>query len=340
LRIVTDELKHTSMRPLLFIITVSGLLYGCTSPEKKSIGSIERIDPALDQIISSTATIEIIAEGYEWSEGPLWVESHNMLLFSDVPRNTIYKWTEEKGTEVYLTPSGFSGSETKSNEPGSNGLLLDDEGNLVLCQHGDRRLAIMNASLDNPSPDFSSIANEFNGRRFNSPNDAAFFNYDFYFTDPPYGLALQADDPAKEIPYQGVYKVTADGDVLLLIDTLTRPNGIAFTPAGTMIVANSDPEKARWYEYTLDDTAVVSGKIFFDATHLTSKEKGLPDGLKIDSRGNIFATGPGGVWIFNSSGKVLGKIKVPEATSNCALSTDEKTLYITADMYILRVKLK
>lgn len=312
----------------------------CTSPTKKSIGSIERLDPALDTIISGSATIEIIAEGFDWSEGPLWIEAENMLLFSDVPRNTIYKWTVERGSEVYLTPSGFTGIETKSNEPGSNGLLLDDEGYLVLCQHGDRRLAIMNAPHNDPKPIFTTLADKFNGKRFNSPNDAVLLGNDYYFTDPPYGLPQQTNDPNKEIPFQGIYKVFADGSIKLLVDSLTRPNGLAFTPDGKLIVANSDPKKARWYQFELSDTAVISGRIFFDATNLNGTDKGLPDGLKIDSHGNIFATGPGGVWIFNSTGKVLGKLKLPEATSNCALSPDEKTLYITADMYVLRVKLR
>jgi gluconolactonase len=314
-------------------------LVSCSEKEK-SIGSIERIDPALDAILSANAKIEIIGEGFEWSEGPVWIAGENMLLFSDVPKNTIYKWTEAAGVEVYLTPSGFTGDSTTSPGPGSNGLLLDDEGNLVLCQHGDRRLAVMNADLNNPQPEFTSVAETYNGKRFSSPNDAVLYNYDFYFTDPPYGLKDQDKDAEKEILFQGVYKATANGNVVLLVDSLTRPNGIAFTPEGKMIVANSDRGKARWYEYALNDSVVVSGKVLYDATTNAQTEKGLPDGLKIDRSGNIFATGPGGVWIFNASGKLLGKINVTEATSNCALADDDKTLYVTADMYLLRIKLR
>jgi gluconolactonase len=314
-------------------------LVSCSEKEK-SIGSIERIDPALDAILSANAKIEIIGEGFEWSEGPVWIAGENMLLFSDVPKNTIYKWTEAAGVEVYLTPSGFTGDSTTSPEPGSNGLLLDDEGNLVLCQHGDRRLAVMNADLNNPQPEFTSVAETYNGKRFSSPNDAVLYNYDFYFTDPPYGLKDQDKDAEKEILFQGVYKATANGNVVLLVDSLTRPNGIAFTPEGKMIVANSDRGKARWYEYALNDSVVVSGKVLYDATTNAQTEKGLPDGLKIDRSGNIFATGPGGVWIFNASGKLLGKINVTEATSNCALADDDKTLYVTADMYLLRINLR
>lgn len=311
----------------------------CSSPEN-IVGSIERLDPELDNILPASAQIEVIAEGYDWSEGPVWIDHHKMLLFSDIPRNTVYKWTESEGAEVYLKPSGFSGTETQSREPGSNGLLLDDEGNLVLCQHGDRRLAVMNAPIEDPKPEFTSLADRYNGQRFNSPNDAVFKDYEFFFTDPPYGLAQQADDPEKEIPFQGVYRVDADGAVSLLIDSLTRPNGIAFTPDEKMIVANSDPQKARWYEYVLNDSAVVSGRIFYDATSLVGSVKGLPDGLKIDSRGYIYATGPGGVFIFSSSGKLIGKINLNEAAANCALSGDEKTLYVTNHMYILRIRLR
>lgn len=318
------------------------LCMACSKPEEKSIGSIERIDPALDSIISSDAKIEIIGEGFEWSEGPLWVASQNMLLFSDVPKNAIYKWTEKGGVEVYLTPSGFTGDTTTSAEPGSNGLLLDDEENLVLCQHGNRQLAMMNASIGSPAPDFTPIADRFNGKRFNSPNDAVFYNYNFYFTDPPYGLPKQMEDSTKEIPFQGVYVAPAEGEIKVIVDTLTRPNGLAFLPdRKTLIVANSDHSKARWYAFDLDEKdSVISSRIFYDATANAKTEKGLPDGLKIDRKGNIFATGPGGVWIFNSTGKLLGKIKITEATSNCALADDDKMLYVTADMYILRIKLR
>lgn len=313
----------------------------CNTNEK-TIGSIERIDPALDSIISADSKIEIIGEGYDWSEGPLWVGSHNMLLFSDVPKNSIYKWTQEKGAEVFLTPSGFTGDSTESKEPGSNGLLFDDEGSLVLCQHGDRRLAVMNSPIDAPKANFTSIADRFNGKRFNSPNDAVFYNYSFYFTDPPYGLPKQEEDSTKEIPYQGVYVVPAEGEIKVIVDSLTRPNGLAFLPdRKTLIVSNSDSVKAIWYAFDLtENDSVTNARVFYDATENTKTEKGLPDGLKIDQKGNIFATGPGGIWIFNSAGKLLGKIKITEKTSNCAFGDDEKTLYVTADMYVLKIKLR
>jgi gluconolactonase len=319
------------------------LLTACGKPDQKNIGTFERIDPALDSIISPEATLEIIAEGYEWSEGPVWVGSKNMLLFSDVPKNTIYQWTEKEGAKVYLTPSGFSGPTSTSYEPGSNGLLLDDEENLILCQHGDRRLAMMNASLDEPKADFTTIADTYQGKRFNSPNDVTFYNYRFYFTDPPYGLAKQAEDPEKEIPFQGVYVALAEGDVKLIVDSLTRPNGIAFLQnKKTLIVANSDSGKARWYAFDLaENDSVMNARVFYDVTENARTEMGLPDGLKVDSNNTIFASGPGGVWIFNANGNVLGRIRINDVpVSNCALSSDEKTLFLTADSYIIKVTLR
>jgi gluconolactonase len=323
--------------PAFIVILLSCL--SCQPKNNIKTGSIERIDPSLDEIVSPGVMAEKIAEGFEWSEGPLWLENQRMLLFTDVPKNTIYKWTEEKGAEVYLTPSGHTGSDPISNERGANGLTLNDKGELLLCQHGDRRVARMNTSVEQPSASFTSIASTFQGKRFNSPNDLIHYNDEVYFTDPPYGLAA---DSLREIPFHGVYKVTASGNVLLLIDSLTRPNGIAFSPDHKkMYVANSDPDKARWYVYEMSDSlTILSGKILYDATSNAKTEKGLPDGLKVDAKGNIFATGPGGVWIFNTAGALIGKIRLPEATSNCALSADEKTLYLTSDMYLLRLKLK
>jgi len=336
----------------LFIFSLFVVIAACGNDQEnkdqemkyKNIGTIERLDPALDNIISANAKTEIIAEGFEWSEGPLWVEKHKMLLFSDVPMNTIYKWTEAKGKEVYLKPSGYTGTEPSvCKEPGSNGLTFDKNGDLVLCQHGDRRMARMDAPLDKPGAKFITLADTYNGKRFSSPNDAVYNSAgELFFTDPPYGLQTQDDsDTKKEISFNGVYKVKANGEVILLVDSITRPNGIAFTPdEKKLIIACSDPARPNWYIYEVNGDSLTNGKIFYSAAEEGKTMRGLPDGFKIDKNGNIFASGPGGIYIFNSEAKKLGMIKLENAASNCALSTDEKTLYITNDMYVLRVKLR
>jgi gluconolactonase len=308
----------------------------------RTFGTVEGMDPAFDALVKSDAKIEIIAEGFEWSEGPLWIEEKKMLLFSDVPTNIVYKWTEENGKQTYLTPSGRTGSLPYGNEPGSNGLTLNPEGKLVLCQHGDRRVALMDAPLTAPAAKFISVADNFDGKKFNSPNDAVFNSKgDLFLTDPPYGLPEKEKDPTREISFHGVYKVTG-GVPKLITDSITRPNGIALFPGDKrLLVANSDPAKPIWYSFDIaDDGTASNAAIFYDATEAAKTEKGLPDGLKIDKNGNVFASGPGGIWIFDQNGKLLGRIKIPELVSNCAFSSDEKTLFVTADMYLVRVKLR
>jgi gluconolactonase len=306
----------------------------------RNIGNIEKMDPALDSIISAGAQPEIIAEGFQWSEGPVWIESKKMLLFSDVPTDTVYKWTEEEGKQLYLTPSGYTGTVKRGGEMGSNGLTLDKNGNLVLCQQGDRQIGKMAAPIDKPETKYIVIAGNYNLKKFNSPNDLVYDNKgELFFTDPPYGLEKLMNDPKKELPFQGVFKVTLSGQVVLLTDTLTRPNGIAFLPGEkTLLIANSDHIKPHWYAYEMgDDGLLKNGRIFYSAAGYDTTLKGLPDGIKVDKRGNVFGAGPGGIWIFNKDGKLLGKIRVPDATSNCAFSPDEKTLYITNKMYVLRL---
>lgn len=328
------------------IIICAITLFACRSNNVKRnykvMGSIERISNALDSIIYKNAKVEIIASGCDWAEGPLWVESQKMLLFSDVPKNIVYKWTEKNGMEKYLTPSGYTSTVKRGGEIGSNGLALNDESKLVLCQDGDRQIAWMNAGLDSPKTIFKIITNNYKGKKFSSPNDLAYNSQgELFFTDPPYGLEKGMDDPLKEIPFQGVYKVKKNGDVILLADTITRPNGISLTPdEKKLVVANSDPEKPYLYSYDLTGDSLTNGRVFYDFTEAYKKEPRNPDGIKIDSKGNVYATGPGGVWIFDNMGKVLGKIRFPVDTSNVALSGDEKTLYITADMYVVRVKLR
>lgn len=330
---------------LCFLTGLCGIT-ACYGQEKESgvKVEIEQYHPQLDAIINPSAKAEVLGEGFDWTEGPLWIGEHQMLLFSDIPKNSIYQWTSEKGIELYLKPSGYTNEKKpRGGEVGSNGLILDPEGKLVLCQHGDRRMAVMKAPLDEPEPDFKTIADQYHGNKLNSPNDAVYRdNGELYFTDPPYGLEKNMNDPLKEAPYQGVYKVSASGKVTLLLDSLTRPNGIAFLPGEkTAIIANSDPGKPYWYAYDLDEEGMlINGRIFYDATEASKIDKGMPDGLKVDQQGNVYATGPGGVWIFNKEGEALGRIKVNQLTSNCALADQEKTLFITADDYLLKIDMK
>lgn len=318
------------------------VLFPSHAQEKKLKYEVERWDPRLDEIIGSDIQLNVLAEGMDWTEGPLWVEEHQMLLFSDIPPNRIYKWTEEGGTELYLTPSGYTQDISRGGEVGSNGLLLDPDGHLVLCQHGDRRMARMDAPLDAPKPEYVTLADNYRGKKLNSPNDAVYrSNGDLYFTDPPYGLEKNVSDPLKEIPFQGVYRLSADGEVTLLLDSLTRPNGIAFLPdEKTIIIANSDPGKVHWYAYDVDNEGLLqNGRIFFDASEASKSAPGMPDGLKVDDRGNVFATGPGGIWIFDAAGESLGRIRIYQLVSNVSLSEDGREIYATADGDVVRIRL-
>lgn len=298
------------------------------------------LEPEAEKIINKNATVEMLAEGFTWAEGPVWVEELKAVLFSDVPENKIYKWTLEDSLSVYLDPSGYTGKNNTKSESGSNGLALNASRRLILCQHGDRRVAMLNARLKTPAGLFVTLAESFDGKKFNSPNDLHIkSNGDIYFTDPPYGLP---NDSAREIEFNGVYKVNAKGDVVLLVDSLTRPNGIALSlDEKTAYVANSDPEKAVWYSYKLDSNGnFTNARLFFDATYLTKTEKGLPDGLKVHKSGNIFATGPGGVLIFTPEGKHIATIRTGAKAANCAFDTEQKYLYITATNMLMRVALK
>jgi gluconolactonase len=270
-------------------------------------------------------------------------EDGGYLLFSDVPQNVVYKWKEGAGAQPYLKPSGYTGTEPRGGEMGSNGLTLDANGRLVLCQHGDRRVARMEAPLSSPQPKFSTLADRYDGKRFNSPNDVVFHsNGDMYFTDPPYGMPKQFEDPGREIPFQGVFRRGRDGAVTLLTREMTRPNGLAFSPDERLLyVAQSDSTAAIWRVFDVKpDGTFGASRVLFDSTAMTKTLKGLPDGLKIDTEGNLFATGPGGVLVISPQGKHLGTIFTGQATANCAFGDDGRALYITADMYLMRVRLK
>lgn len=302
----------------------------------QTLGSIERFQPGLDRLVPAGARIEKLAEGFEWTEGPVWMSSGKYLLFSDIPRNVIMKWQEGAGTGAFLKESGYTGGAARGGEPGSNGLALDPQGRLVMCQHGDRQIARVEKDGSR-----TVLVSKYQGKRFNSPNDLVFNSKgDLYFTDPPYGLEKLNDDPGKELKFNGVYRLSADGTLTLLTSELTFPNGIGLSPdERTLYVANSDPKKAIWMAYDIArDGTLGKGRVFFDATPRVGSGKGLPDGLKLDSRGNLFATGPGGVWVFSPGGEPLGLLNTGEATANCGWGDDGSTLYITADAYLCRVR--
>lgn len=327
---------------LLPVILFSGVFSGYTQENKPGTGTIEFISKKLSKLVNKDARIEIVAEGFQFIEGPLWVEKEQMLLLSDIPGNTVYKWTEAKGKEIYLKPGGYTDTAKRGGFMGPNGLILSQDGKLLLCQHGDRRIAMMDAPLNAPQTNFVTIAGSYEGKRLNSPNDMFLAkNGDLYFTDPAYGFERGGRDPKKEIAFQGVYKLDKAGKVTLLIDSIESPNGIGMMPDGkTLLVSNSDNVKKVWYRYDIKPNGNLSNPTtFYDAS--SEKAPGLCDGFKIDKKGNVFAAGPGGILIFTSKGKLIGKIKINGVTAaNCDLTPDGKTIYITANQYLLRVKMK
>lgn len=325
-----------------FIITLAGLsAHAQFQPQQGGpLIRVQSADAAFDALVSKDAKAEVLADGFMWCEGPVWIEKHKMLLFSDVRKNVIYKWTAEKGKELYLDPSGYTGTIPRGGELGSNGLGLSNDGKLVICQDGNRQVVIMDAPLDKPQPKFKILASNYKGLKFDSPNDLAFMsNGDIYFTDPPYGLEKNVADPLKEAKYQGVYKISKNGDVTLLTTEITRPNGIGLFPGEKQIlIANSDPANPVWYIYDLDKNGLLANQRIFYKPE--GQGFGSPDGLKIDKQGNVFATGPGGVWIFNKTGKLLGRIMIDMLTSNCSFSADQKTLYVTNTNRVLKIMLR
>lgn len=306
------------------------------------VGSIEQMEPELNELVDVDAQLEVLGEGYAWSEGPVWVEEHDFLLFSDIPNNVIHKWKEGEGVTEYLKPAGYTGSEERGGELGSNGLIIGQNGSLLLAQHGDRRIARMEASLTDPQPNFVTLADSFNSKRINTPNDLIqHSNGSIYFTDPPYGFEQRGDDPAQELNFQGVYQRTPSGEVKLVTDELHRPNGVALSPdEQTLYVGNSGSKKPIWLAFDVaDDGTTSNGRVFLDPKTVVDQPGG-PDGMDVDTDGNIYSTGPGGVWVITPEAKVLGIIKTGKATSNCTIGNDGKMLYITANDYLLRLPLK
>jgi gluconolactonase len=307
-----------------------------------AVGTIQRLDPALDQLIAPGTRCEKLAEGFQWSEGPIWIHDGGFLVFSDVIANTAYRWKDGEGVSVYLKPSGFLGSNFKGKEPGSNGLTVDARGRLILCQHGERQVARMDAPTASPQSKFIPIATHYQGKRLNSPNDVIVASDgSIYFTDPPYGLVNQGiNDPAKQLDFQGVYRVSPTGELTAIIKDLTRPNGLALSPdEKTLYINVSDPEIPVIMAYDLANGQASNPRKFFDTKPLLDQKlPGLPDGMKIDKRGNLWTTGPGGVLIIDSKGKQLGHILTGTNTANCNWGDDGSTLYMTVNHELWRIK--
>jgi gluconolactonase len=299
--------------------------------------AVVRLDPRLDQIVPVDAALEKIADGFAWAEGPVWNRAGKYLLFSDVPNNRIIKWTESEGTSVFLQPSGYTGTEPfTGREPGSNGLTFDKKGRLVFCQHGDRRIV-----RREKNGTITTLADRYEGKRFNSPNDLIFkSNDDLYFTDPPFGLPKTFDDPQKELPFQGVYRLSAKGNLTLLTTEVKAPNGIAFSPDEKKLYV-ADSARALWFVFDVKKDGTLSpGKVFFDGTEISKGRPGVADSLKVDVYGNVYAAAPGGLFILSPDGSLIGRFDLGTATGNCAWGEDGSTLFITSNTAVYRIRLR
>jgi gluconolactonase len=323
-------------RLLVAAVTLVLAAAAAIAGDRRTIGRIERQDPRLDALVPRDAVIEVLAEGFRWSEGPVWDRAAGRLLFSDVPNNVVHAWSEKGGLSSFLKPSGYTGPEGGGGrEPGANGLAFDAKGRLVLCQHGDRRISRLEDGR------FVTLVDRFEGKRFNSPNDLVLgADGSIYFTDPPYGLTKTFDDPGREIGWNGVYRLAPDGRVSVLAKDLRAPNGIGLSPdGGTLYVGHSDPDRPVVMAYDLaKDGTVSNGRVFFDTTPLRKNGPGGPDGLKVDRDGNVFTTGPGGVVVVSPKGEYLGTIVTGIPTANLAFGDDGSTLYLTANDRLCRVR--
>jgi gluconolactonase len=332
-------------RLFLVIVTVTAFAVAALAQE------IQKIDPALDQLVGSDAKLERIASGFnKWTEGPVWTRA-GTLLFSEIPSNNIDLWIPDKGASVFMHPSGYRDAEPfKGPEPGSNGMTLDPDGRVNVAGHARRNVWRME-SLD-PKAQITILADFYQGKKLNSPNDLVYkSDGSLYFTDPPYGLPTQQDnDPQKELQVNGVYRLpgaqqqkpgtaAARDQLQLVIKDLPRPNGICFSPDEKYLYI-ADSGKKIWMRYRVQpDGSVTDGALFLDASHESAP--GQPDGIRVDKKGNLYGAGPGGVWIISPEGKHLGTIKVPETVSNVAWGDkDGKTLYITASTSVYRINLK
>tara|TARA_B100000212_G_C27366213_1_gene530451 strand:- start:319 stop:1290 length:972 start_codon:yes stop_codon:yes gene_type:complete len=306
--------------------------------QDKFIGSVERLSPEIDNLIEKSAKIEILADGFEWSEGPVWSSQLNSVLFSDVPENVIYSWNEDKGLGTFTRPIGYSGKVPNLKKAGTNGLTIDADGNLIICMHGDRKITRLEKLNINRKV---TLVNSFDGNLLNSPNDLVYDSKgNLYFTDPPYGLLEGDNDKLKEIEFNGVYKVSPNGDIEVLVKNLTRPNGISISNDEKILyVANSDKNNPVIMQYDLSEEGAKNPSIFFDGRELTKRDIGLFDGLKVHPTGNVFATGPGGVLVIKENGDHIGTIRTEVRTANCAFDENFQYLYMTSDMFLTRIKL-
>jgi gluconolactonase len=305
------------------------------------IGRTTTFDPSFQAVVAPDARIEKLTEGFTWSEGPAWVRAGNYLLFNDVPENTLYRWTERDGLSVFLKPSGLADPDPEiTREAGANGLYAEPAGTVLLADSGTRVVA----RLDPATKRKTTLAATYEGKRFNSPNDLVQRSDGVvFFTDPPYGLKGLDDSPAKELKFNGVYRIDTDGSVHLLDDGLSFPNGIALSPdERTLYVSNSDPTRPVWMAYSLDARGDVADKrVFADASDLIGEGvQGLPDGMAVTGDGRLFASAPGGVLVFDPDGKRLGRIETGIAISNCAFGDDGRMLYMTSHTLLARIRLK
>jgi gluconolactonase len=309
------------------------------APAAETYATFESLDKRFDELIPPDSKIEKIADDLEWSEGPLWDAQTKSLLFSDIPRNVVMMWNAEKGVTRFLERSGYTGAAPfTGREPGSNGLTFDSQGRLTLCQHGDRRI-----SVREPDGTMRPLAVGYNSKKLNSPNDLVYDdNGNLWFTDPPYGLPGTFKDPAKELDFQGVYRVARDGSITLATKELEAPNGLAFTPDyKTLYVANSQSETPIWKAFPVRaDGSLGPSRVFYDASQLRKEGDGNPDGMKVDMHGNVFATGPGGVLVLTPDGTLLGRILTGVPTANVAWGEHGSTLFITANHRVLRLVTK
>jgi gluconolactonase len=311
------------------------LALGGAAAHAETVGKITRYSPRLDAVISPQAKIEKLASGFTWAEGPVWIKEGNHLLFTDVPENTIWRWSQADGKQLYLKPSGFTGADTSGlREPGANGLFPDKPGTLLVANAGNRTLD----RLDLATRRKTTLAAGFEGKKFNSPNDVTRKkDGTAFFTDPPYSLTGINDSPLKELRFNGVFRLATDGTLALIDDAMSFPNGIGLSPdERTLYVANSDPAKPIWMAYSLDEKGGVTGRREF-ASAADLQGPGLPDGLKVSSDGHLFASGPGGIVIFAPDGTRLGRIETGMAIANCAFGDDGRTLYLASDEFIARV---